>query len=79
MVGEGMAELSAGCCKCVVESVAWIVHLIHSENSFQATFIETGIVGYEGNGGYLVPDVICILHIREEYINDPFLQQLPDF
>ena len=77
MVGEGIAELSAGCCKCVVESVVGIVHLIYSEYSFQASFVETGIVGNEGDGGYLMADVICSLHVREEYIGNPFLQLLP--
>jgi len=73
MVGKGIAELSAGCCKCIVESVVWIVHLIHSEDCFQATLVETGIVGYKRNSSYLVPDVIYILHVREEYIGNPFL------
>ena len=58
VVGQGMAELSAGCGKCVVESVVGIVHLIYSEGCFQASFIETGIVGYEGDGGYPLPEVI---------------------
>ena len=78
VVGEGMAELSARRGKRVIESVAGIVHLIYPEGCFQASFVETGIVGYEGNGGYLVADVICSLHIREEYINNPFLQLLPN-
>ena len=78
MVGEGMAELSAGCGKCVIESEARIVHLIYPEGCFQASLVETGIMGYEGDGGYLVADVICSLHIREEYINNPLLQLLPD-
>ena len=53
VVGEGMAELSARRGKRVIESVAGIVHLIYSEDRFQATLVKTGIVGYEGNGGYL--------------------------
>ena len=78
VVGESMAELSARRAKRVIESVAGIVHLIYSEDRFQATLVETGIVGDEGNGGYLVADVICILRIREEYFDNPFLQLLPD-
>lgn len=78
VVGEGMAELSARRGKRVIESVAGIVHLIYSEDRFQATLVETGIVGDEGNGGYLVADVICILRIREEYFDNPFLQLLPN-
>jgi hypothetical protein len=34
MVGERMAELSAGSCKGVVETIVRIVHLIHSEHRF---------------------------------------------
>ncbi len=78
VIGEGMTELSASRSERIVESVVGIVHLIYLKSSFQATFIETGIVGYEGENGYLMPDVIRILRIWEEYINNPFLQLLPN-
>ena len=68
VVGEGMAELSARRGKRVIDPM----------DGPQATLVETGIVGDEGNGGYLVADVICILRIREEYFDNPFLQLLPD-
>ena len=79
MVGERMAELTAGSCKGVVETIVGIVHLIHSEHRFKATFIKTGIVGYEGDCGYLMSVVIYMLRIREEDFCNSFLQPLPDF
>ena len=42
VIRQRMAELSAGCCQGVVESVVGIVHLIDSEHSFQTTFIKSG-------------------------------------
>ena len=79
MVGERMAELTAGSCKGVVETIVGIVHLIHSEHRFKATFIKTGIVGYEGDCGYLMSVVIYMLRIRKEDFCNSFFQPLPDF
>ena len=35
-------------------------------------------MGYEGNGGYLVSVVNCIMLVWEEYCIDSFFQLLPD-
>ena len=49
VIGQRMAELSAGCSKGIVEAIVGIVHLIYLEHRFQASFIETGIVSHERN------------------------------
>ena len=72
MIGQRMAELSAGCCEGIVEAIVGIVHLIGSEHCFQTTFIEAGIVGHEWNGSYLVAEIIDCLLVCEEYISYPF-------
>ena len=62
VIGKRMAELSAGCCKSIVEVVVRIVHLIDLEHSLQTSFIEAGIVGHKRNGSYLVAEIInCLL------------------
>ena len=79
VIGQRMAELSAGCSKCIVKAVIWIVHLIDLEHSFQTSFIEAGIVGNEGNGSYLVVEIIDCLLVREKHVGDAFLQFFPYF
>ena len=73
VIGQRMAELSAGCCKGIVEVVVRIVHLIDPEHSLQTSFIEAGIVGHKRNGSYLVADIIDRL-VREKHICNSFLQ-----
>ena len=68
VIGQRVAELSAGCCKGVVKAVIRIVHLIDLEHSFQTSFIEAGIVGHKGDGGYLIMYIIDCLQVREENI-----------
>ena len=63
-----MTELSASCCKGVVEAIVGIVHLIDLEHRLQAAFIETGIVGYKGDGGYLIMYIIDCLQVRKKHI-----------
>ena len=58
VIGQRMAELSAGCCKGVVKAVIRIVHLIDLEHCFQTPFIETGIVGHKRDRSYLVAEII---------------------
>ena len=58
MIGQRMTELSAGCCEGIVKAVVRIVHLIDFEHRFQASFIETGIMGHEGDGRYVVAEII---------------------
>ena len=78
MIGQRMAELSAGCCKGIVEAIVRIVHLIDLEHRFQASFIEAGIVSNKRNGSYLVAEIIDRL-VREKHVGDAFLQLLPYF
>jgi hypothetical protein len=73
-----MAELSARRREGIVETVVAIVHLVNSENGPQAALVEAGIMGDEGNGGYLVPDTARLCLIREESVTDSFFQLLPD-
>ena len=68
VIGQGVAELSAGGSKGVIESIVGIVHLIDLEHRFQAPFIEAGIMVHERNGSYLVAEIIDCLLVREEYI-----------
>ena len=63
VIGQRMAELSAGGCKGIVKTVVWIVHLIDLEHSFQTSFIEAGIVGHKRNGSYLVAEIINCLQL----------------
>ena len=79
VIGQRMAELSAGFCKGIVEAIVRIVHLIDLEHRFQASFIETGIVSYKRDGSYLVAKIIDYLLVREKYISYLFLQLLPNF
>ena len=58
MIGQRLAELSAGCCQGIVETVIGIVHLIHLEHGLQTTFIKAGIMSNKGQGSYLVSYVI---------------------
>ena len=73
VIRQGMAELSASCCKGVVESIVGIVHLIDLEYGFQTAFIEGGIVGHERDRSYLVTEIIDCLLVREENIGYLFL------
>ena len=77
VVWQRMSELAAGSCEGIVETVVGIIHLVHLEHRFQATFIETGIVGYEGNGGYQFTAVVKWQLIRKEHIGNLFFQLLP--
>ena len=75
MVGKAAAEVAAGGGEGIQEAVAGIVQAVGTENGFEASFVEAGIVSDEGNIGretvgfkggqdavfYLVPD------IREEW------------
>ena len=54
VIRQRVTKLSACCCKGIVKTIVRIIHLIDLEYRFQASFIETGIVGYERNGCYLV-------------------------
>ena len=72
MIGQRMTELSAGCCEGIVKAVVRIVHLIDPEHSLQAPFIEAGIVGYKGDGGYLIMYIIDCLQVREKHIGNLF-------
>ena len=58
VIGQRMAELSAGGCKGIVKTVVWIIHLIDLEHCFQTSFIEMGIVGHERDGCYLITEII---------------------
>ena len=78
VIGQRMTKLSAGCCKGIVKTIVRIVHLIDLEHCFQASFIETGIMGYKRDRSYLVAKIIDRL-VREEYISNLFLQLRPDF
>ena len=54
VIGQRVAELPSRGCQGVIESEVRIVHLVHSEHSLQTAFVETRIVGNEGDGCYLV-------------------------
>ena len=68
MIGQRMAELSAGCRQGIVEAVVGIVHLIRLKCRFQTAFIKSGIVSHEGDSGNLVSHIIQFL-AREEYVS----------
>ena len=53
MVGEESAQLSSGGTAGAMEFVVGIFHLIHLEYGLQASFIEGGVVGYQGQTFYL--------------------------
>lgn len=53
MVGEERAQLSSGGSAGAVEFVVGIFHLVHLEYCLQASFVEGGIVGYQGQPLYL--------------------------
>ena len=72
VIGQRMTELSAGCCEGIVKTIVWIVHLIDLEHCFQTSFIEAGIVGYKGDGGYLIMYIIDCLQVREKHIGNLF-------
>ena len=61
VIRQRQAELSAGGSQGIVEAVVGIVHLVRSKYGFQTAFIETGIMSDEGQGGYLVSDIIHLL------------------
>ena len=60
MVGEERTQLSSGGTAGAMEFVAGIFHLIHLEYGLQASFVEGGVVGYQGQtfylGRYFCPD-----------------------
>ena len=68
VIGQRVAKLSASCCKGIVKTIVRIIHLIDLEHGFQTSFVEAGIVGHKGNGGYLVTEIIDWLLVRKEYI-----------
>ena len=58
MIRQGTTELSAGGGKGVVEAIVGIVHLVHSEHSFQTAFIKARIMGNKRQHGYPIPPFI---------------------
>ena len=42
-----MAELTAGCTKCVIKLIVGIVHLIDTEHCFETALVKGLVVGYE--------------------------------
>ena len=65
-----MAKLSAGGCEGIVKAIVRIVHLVHLEHCFQATFIETGIMGHKGNARH-------VGLFRGKYLSDVLLHLSP--
>ena len=47
VVGQAMAEMTAGCCQRIEKHIIRVVHLIHPEHLFQAAFIETAVMRNE--------------------------------
>ena len=47
VVGQAMAEMTAGCCQRIEKHIIRVVHLIHPEHLFQAAFIETAVMRYK--------------------------------
>ena len=73
VIGQRMAEQSAGSREGVVETIVGVVHPVDFKRSLQASFIEAGIVGYKWNRGYEVSSVVeCQLFV-EEYIGNAVL------
>ena len=60
MVRQTAAEMVTGGRKCIMELILGIIHLIHSENLFQTSFIEPAVVSHKRKSfnlrGYLLPD-----------------------
>ena len=60
MVRQTAAEMVTGGRKCIMELILGIIHLIHSENLFQTSFIEPAVVSHKRKAlnlcGYLFPD-----------------------
>ena len=61
MIGQRSSELTSGGGKGVVEAIVGIVHLVHSEHSFQTAFIKARIMGNKGQHGYPIPSIIDCL------------------
>ena len=72
VIRQRMTELPTGSSQGIVEAIVRIVHLIDLEHCFQAAFIEVGIVGYKGDGGYLIMYIIDCLQVREKHIGNLF-------
>ena len=77
VVRQRVSELSAGGSKGIIETIIRVIHLVHLEHSFQATFIETCVMGHEWDGGYQVTSIVKRQLIREKHIGNLFLQLLP--
>ena len=70
VIGQRLAELSAGSCQRIVETVVGIVHLIDFEYGLQTTFIKAGIMSHKGQGSYLVSYVILVVSIVISHISN---------
>lgn len=61
MIWEAVAETAPRGGEGVVEAIVRIIHLIHLERGFQATFVETAVVCHKrqplDKGGYLLPNI----------------------
>ena len=57
VIGQRMAEQSAGSREGVVETIVGVVHLIDLKHSLQAAFVEAGVMGHERDGSYKVSPV----------------------
>ena len=60
MVRQTAAEMVTGGRKCIIELILGIIHPVHFENLFQASFIEPAVVSHKRKSlnlrGYLFPD-----------------------
>lgn len=58
VVGEAAAEVASGGGEGVVELVVGVVHLVDSEDGFEAAFVETAVVGDEREAFDLVLNLL---------------------
>ena len=60
MVRQTASEMVTGGRKCIIELILGIIHPVHFENLFQASFIEPAVVSHKRKSlnlrGYLFPD-----------------------
>ena len=64
MVGQAAAESPPGCGKGVIEAIIRIIHLIHLEDRFQATLVETAVMSHQRQT--LQERSNLLPHIRED-------------
>ena len=61
VIRQTAAVMLAGCGQGIIELIVRVIHLIYSENFFQASFIELAIMGNEGKAlnhrGDSLPDI----------------------